>query len=350
MFIYWAILSLPVLAILHPVRLDSDAHKLVFRFVGIILIVLIGLRHNVGGDWDRYISIYEYHKNTNLDFSTFTSGDYGYELVHWFSLNYLNGIYATNIICAIIFIIGLFKFCQIMPIPWLALFVSIHFLLIIVAMGYTRQAAAIGFLFLALVDLIKGKKINFYIYIIIGSLFHKTLIVMLPIGYLNNLNRFSIFSLIYFSSFLLVLGYIFVADRIEHMYYYYIQIKFHDSGGALIRVFIGFISALVFFIFRKKFRKKFNDEKLWLIFSVVSILLLPAAYFYSTFIDRIAIFFIPLQLVVLSRIPVLISSAYNRTIFILGVMVVYSSALFVWLNYGNHSDKWISYQNLLILS
>ena len=348
MAIYWIMFILPMLFTLHPVRVSNDLRRLAFWLIGILFILIIGLRHEIGGDWDRYISIYAYHKNTVLNFSNFTSGDYAYETIHWFSLNYLNGIYATNLICAAIFVYGLFKFCRTMPFPWLALFVSIHFLVIVVSMGYTRQGAAVGFLLLALVDLTKGRSLRFYIYIIVGALFHKVLLIMIPIGYLYNMSRFKILNFITVFSLLLISGYFLLFDRIAHMFYYYITIKFHDSGGALIRVFMGFVSAIIFFAFRGKFKEKFYDEKLWLIFSVISVALFPASYFYSTFIDRIAIFFLPLQLVILSRIPILIQSKFNRAIFILGVVVVYSSALFVWLNFGNHSNEWLPYQNILL--
>ena len=127
MIVYWTMLVLPILFAMHPVRMDANLQRLMFWLAGIVTVVLIGYRHEVGGDWDRYISIYAYHKNTVLNFSNFTSGDYAYETIHWFSLNYLNGIYATNLICAAIFVYGLFKFCRTMPFPWLALFVSIPF-------------------------------------------------------------------------------------------------------------------------------------------------------------------------------------------------------------------------------
>jgi len=310
-------------------------------------VLIIGLRHDVGGDWDRYISIYSFHQGIELDFLNFRSGDFAYETIHWFSLNYLNGIYSTNLICAIIFISGLIRFCRIMPLPWIALFVSVHFLIIVVSMGYTRQSAAVGLLLWGLVDLIKGKNVKFYISILIGALFHKTLLVMLPIGYLYNNEKFSFIRLISFISILSISAYALLMDKIEKMFYYYIEIEFHQSGGALIRVFMSFVTALIFFIYREKFKKRFHDEKLWFIFSVISIILLPASYFYSTFSDRIAIYFLPLQLVVLSRIPVLIESAYNRTVFILYAAVIYISALYVWLIFGNHSNKWLPYQNIL---
>ena len=348
MAIYWIMFILPMLFTLHPVRVSNDLRRLAFWLIGILFILIIGLRHEIGGDWDRYISIYAHHLNSPFNFQNFTSGDYVYESIHWFSLNYLNGVYFTNLICALIFMSGLIRFCRTMPTPWLAFLVSIPFLVIVVSMGYTRQGAAVGFLLLALVDLTKGRSFRFYIYIIIGALFHKVLLIMIPIGYLYNMSRFKILNFITVFSLLLISGYFLLFDRIAHMFYYYITIKFHDSGGALIRVFMGFVSAIIFFAFRGKFKEKFYDEKLWLIFSVISVVLFPASYFYTTFIDRITIFFLPLQLVVLSRIPILIQSKFNREIFILGVLVVYSSALFVWLNFGNHSNEWLPYQNILL--
>lgn len=338
---------MPALFALHPVRVDINVQTLLFVLVGIIFILLIGLRHEVGGDWDRYISIYSYHKGIDLNFSEFTSGDYAYETIHWFSLNYLDGIYSTNLICALIFIIGLIRFCRTMPLPWMALFVSVHFLIIVVSMGYTRQGAAMGMLLWALVDLSKGRTMIFYIYVILGALFHKTLLVMLPIGYLYSVDRFNIFSGVVFVSLFLIAAYGLLLDRLHHMYYYYIEIKFHHSGGALIRVFMSFVTAMIFFIYRDEIKKRFYDEKLWFMFSLVSIVLLPASYFYSTFTDRLAIYFLPLQLVVLSRIPVLIESTYNRTIFVTSTIIVYTSAMFVWLTFGNHSNKWLPYQNIL---
>jgi hypothetical protein len=338
---------MPIYFALHPIKTNDSIRTLTLWIAGIFFVLIIGLRHDVGGDWDRYISIYAFHKGIELNFLNFRSGDFAYETIHWFSLNYLNGIYSTNLISAIIFISGLIRFCRIMPLPWVALFVSVHFLVIVVSMGYTRQSAAVGLLLWGLVDLIKGKNIQFYIYILIGALFHKTLLVMLPVGYLYNNEKFSIIRLISFTSIFLISAYLLLMDKIQKMFYYYIEIEFHQSGGALIRVFMSFVAALIFFIYRKKFRKRFHDEKLWFIFSVVSIILLPASYFYSTFSDRIAIYFLPLQLVILSRIPMLIESTYNRTIFILYTAIIYISALYVWLIFGTHSNKWLPYQNIL---
>ena len=351
MALYWAILFLPALFAVHPIKFDSDLRNIAFFLTGISLVILIGFRHEVGGDWYRYIdTAYGIQKGVSFDFSSFDTGDYAYRLIHWISVNYLNGIYATNLICAVFFVAGLLRFSRAMSIPWMALFVSIQFLVIVVSMGYTRQAAAIGFLMWGLVDLINGKNIRFYVLVIIGSLFHFTSLIMLPIGLMynikNNRIQFILLLLVIILSGMAI--YALFLRQIDHMIYYYLTIKFHHSDGAVVRVFMNFFAAVVFFIFYKKYKKNFNDRKLWLIFSVVSIILLPLAFSYSTFVDRIAIYFLPLQLVVFSRVPILMESPYNRTIFILGVILIYFSALFVWLNFGNFSSFWLPYQNVLL--
>ena len=75
MIIYWALLLIPMSFIFHPVRTDAKLRTLIFWLTGAALVLIIGLRHDVGGDWDRYISIYSYHQGIDLDFSGFTSGD-----------------------------------------------------------------------------------------------------------------------------------------------------------------------------------------------------------------------------------------------------------------------------------
>ena len=350
MSVYWVMLILPVLFGLSSVKVDYNLKKLLLWMTGLVLVILIGLRHEIGGDWFNYLdSSYGIRKGSSFDFSSFMTGDYGYRLIHWISVNHLNGIYSTNFISATFFVAGLIRFCRSMPIPWIALFVSIPFLVVIVSMGYTRQAAAVGLLMWGLIDLINGKKSNFYVFIIIGSLFHLSVLIMLPVGFLyrRKFNFIAILSLFLVSVLIAIIVYFVFKDTIAHLIYFYITIEYMHSDGAVIRVLMSSFAATIFFIFYKKFKGEFNDERLWLIFSIVSIVLLPIAFFYSTFVDRVAIYFLPIQLVVFSRIPILIESSYNRTLFIFGVIFIYVSTLFVWLNFGNFSSYWLPYQNII---
>ncbi len=248
MTIYWLILVLPLLLGLSPVRIDHNFKKIIFWLFGILLVILIGWRHEIGGDWFRYIgSAYGIQKGGSFDFLSIHTGDYGYRFIHWVSVNYLNGIYSTNLISAIFFVAGLIRFSKSMPIPWMALFVSVQFLVVVVSMGYTRQSIAIGFIMWGLVDLVNEKKLRFYVLVIIGSFFHLTSLVMLPVGALYRVQNKKLFFILY-SIFLLVVVGVLFADQIERLIHYYIVIKYHHSDGAVIRVFFSFIAAIIFFI------------------------------------------------------------------------------------------------------
>jgi hypothetical protein len=345
---YWLMLILPVLFGLAPIKFDHNLKNIAFFLFGVTLVILIGFRHEVGGDWDRYLdSAYGIVKGSSFpDYTYLMRGDYGYRALHWFSVHYLNGIYSTNFIGASFFIVGLVRFCRIMPMPWLAIAMSVPFLIVVVAMGYTRQSIALGFLMWALVDLLNGKSNYYYLWVILGSFFHLTVLVMLPIATLFHKKTINLFIL---SVFLLVIMYWLFWGQISHMFYYYITIEFHHSDGAVARLFMTFISAVLFFLYRREFKEVFYDERLWFVFSIISIFLLPLAFYYSTFIDRIAIYFIPLQLVVFSRIPILIESKINRTIFVFFVIALYLSSLFIWLFFGNFSNHWLPYQNILLV-
>ena len=59
--------------------------------------------------------------------------------------------------------------------------------------------------------------------------------------------------------------------------------------------------------------------------------------------DRVALYLIPIQLYVLSRLPNLFPrEARNLPIF--GVVVLCGLVQYVWLNYATHARHWIPYR------
>jgi len=355
MTIYWLMMFVPLLAGISPWKAKGALGNIQWLFYGVLLIVIVGLRHEIGADWCNYILDFEYDPGT---FSSFISGrnnagDIGYDFIVWCSKSYLNGsksnldgIYATNLICAIIFIAGLIRFCKNTPIPWLALVVSIPYLVIVVGMGYTRQAVALGFIMWGLVDLMYGRKWSFYMIVLFGALFHKTAIIMLPVGFLSGTNRFKdyivslpLFALAFFA--LLI-------ERFSVLMEYYGGNTNMQSSGAFIRVFMNVSAGLIFMIFRNKWAKLYKDNSLWLIFSIVSFIMLPLTFVSSTMIDRVALYFIPMQLVIYSKTPALINSKYNRTLYILCILFLYVGAMYIWLNFGQFSMLWLPYKTFII--
>jgi hypothetical protein len=339
----------PVLFGLSPVKTDHKVKILMLFAFGLALIILVGLRHEVGGDWAQYLQTISVLKNTSNFIYGLANGEVGYQVVQWVSIKYFNGIYTVNLICAIFFTLGLIRFSKNLPLPWVALVVSIPVLILIVSMGYTRQGAAVGFLMWGLVELINRKRFSSFIFLLVGSLFHVTLVAMLPIVLLygQSIKRYVLLSVLFLSMVLSV--YFLLSDVLDRLIFFYILEEVHKSSGSNMRVLLNFIPAILFFLYKKEYRKKYCDGELWLIFSIASIALFLGSFFYSTVADRISMYFIPLQLVVFSRIPTLISSRYSRTVFVLAVVIMYISILFVWLFFGKHSNSWLPYQNFLMI-
>ena len=126
-------------------------------FGALVIIAMIGLRYKVGGDWDNYIRIF--FNTTRLSFATaMERGDPGYQAINWAVAHFGYKIWVVNLICGAIFGFGLLRFCATQPRPWLAFAIAIPYLVIVVAMGYTRQAVALGILMAGLAQAGEGRR------------------------------------------------------------------------------------------------------------------------------------------------------------------------------------------------
>ena len=105
--------------------------------------------------------------------------DPGYLIIQWVSEYFGWGIIGVNVICALIFSIGLSVFCRSLPRPLLALSVSIPYLVIVVAMGYTRQGVALGLAMIGLVALARNQNRWFVFWVILGVTMHAVLYFLL---------------------------------------------------------------------------------------------------------------------------------------------------------------------------
>ena len=202
---------------------------------------------------------------------------------------------------------------------------------------------------LALTSLIKSKNFSFLIYIFIAATLHKSAIILLPIvGFAVSRSRFLTF---FFGFLFLVLGYyLFLQDAIERLIYAYIDSGL-QSEGALIRLAMNAIPGILFLIYRRRYIFTYKHEtNLWSTFSYFSIFLLLAYFFFpsSTVLDRIALYFLPLQIVFFSSLPYAVTSIkFFQQFLVFLVISYYFFVLSVWLFFASHSFSWIPYQSII---
>lgn len=103
------------------------------------------------------------------------------------------------------------------------------------------------------------------------------------------------------------------------------------------------VPALLLIIFRRRLVSDLRERKLWLWMAVLALACLPLVNLASTAVDRVALYFIPIQMFVFARLPRLARTTLVRTVLVLGVIGYYSVVLYVWLHYAAHAQFWVPY-------
>lgn len=318
-----------------------------FVWVSIILLftVLIGFRFEVGGDWFNYFRWLR--RSSLLSFDDLTRvEDPAYMFLNIISSSLGWGITGVNVFAGLIFSVGLVVFCRSLPRPWLALACAIPYLVIVVAMGYTRQSVAIGLIMVGLVALRHGRILRFVTWVFLGALFHKSAILLVPLALIiSQRSRLQSYGLVGFLG--LVAYDAVLADHTTELIDVYISNERLESQGALIRLGMNFVAGVLLLAFGRRFIMGSSEYQLWRIMSFGAVVMLIALLStgFSTALDRIALYLIPLQLVVFSHLPDALGRPHGRNSAIVAVILIYFAAVqFVWLNYANNSRHWIPYE------
>lgn len=344
MLAYFILFFIPALiAINNNQRFNS---KFLWIVVGIIFSVVIGLRHKVGGDWYNYLNHY-----IDMQFYTyskiFTGEDPGYYLLNLIMYDLDFGVYGVNLVCAVLFMLGLIKFAKLELNPWMVLAVSVPYTITVVSMGYTRQAVALGFVMWAIVYLRQNKMFGFFVLVILAATFHKSAVVMIGLGiFASGGGKF--LKIIAVGAIGIGVYNMFLASYADRLVTNYVEAQM-QSSGAFIRTFMNLIPALLLVLYRKRWQEYFDDYKFWFIIAILSIFSFAIVGMASTAVDRMALYLIPIQLVVFARLGILMSHQFNPYYVNLSVIAYYGLVLFVWLNFAAHSHYWVPYQNILFL-
>lgn len=341
MWPFWLMFLVPAWGVLMPGRLPEREARRVWFVVGTLFALMMGLRHEVGGDWLNYLPHFDDTARRTF-MEVLARNDPGYYGLNWLVAQAGGSIYGVNLVCAAIMMWGTVVFCRRQPNPWLALLVAVPYMLVVVGMGYTRQAVALGFALLGLAALGNGRVRAFVLWVAIGATFHKSAVLLLPIAALAA-SRNRLFTMVTVGATTVLLHYLLLADSSEALWRNYVEADYRSEGG-LIRVLMNVVPALLLCAFRKRLVPDPQERKLWLWMAVFALTCLPLVGLASTAVDRVALYFIPIQLFIFARIPGLARTVQARTALVLGVVSYYAAVQFVWLNFAVHAAWWVPYQ------
>lgn len=308
------------------------------------LTLLVGWRHQVGGDWFNYLGNFQ---NAFYDsrFKEWWLSDPGYRFLEWVAIQSGWGVHAVNLMGAAMFSFGLVWFCRSLPRPWLALAVAVPYLVIILGMGYSRQGIALGCIMVGLVALGRGEVLKFLIWAVLGATFHKSAVLLLPMAALAVTQRRGL-AIIWVG----VVGFmsygVLLEDSVTNLQSGYLDAQM-QSEGALIRLLMNALPAVLLLWNQDRFKVSLPQQRLWFWFAIASIALF-GVYFYSpssTAVDRVGLYLLPIQLMVFSYLPeVMGRNRAERDNWVVLILIYYAAVQFVWLNYAGHSFAWIPYR------
>lgn len=350
MLVYWSMFLLPVIALILPLRGSTSVRCISYLLIGIYYTILIGLRYEVGGDWSAYLEHYQSASGMALfDYLSIMGWrDPAYYIINWLANVIGGGIYLVNLACGAIAVSGLIIFCRKMPLAWLGIAIGVPYYLIVVSMGYTRQSAAIGLFMMALSQFLDQNVWRCLLLLVLAAAFHISALIMLPVFALSYSDRSRLRLWIAAVGVVVLFGLIF-AQRIAALWNIYVLSGLLHSEGGLIRVMMSALPGLLLIIFNRKLLLDETHPKLWIVMAIVALICVPLVNFFSTAIDRIALYLIPLQIFVFTRLHRILTNRHLRIAMVLMVIFYYAAVLWVWLNFATHSEEWIPYQFALCL-
>jgi len=345
--VYWVIFAVIAGAALLYREEASRQTQLPFLLLATIpTTLMIGLRWKIGPDWLNYLDQFNYSRLYSF-VQGVTHGDPGYFALNWLVHRFDAPFWVLNFVCGTIFVAGLTAFCRRQPNPWLAFLVAFPYLVLVVAMSGNRQSVALGFMFLAL-NAFEERRLNRFVGLTIGAaLFHSSVFLMIPLCLLSytrsGLQRALLLAVV------VGLGYYFFQESFNIYARRYSMEKIQSTGVAY-RLAMNGLAAVLFLAFQKRFMLDDHQTRLWRNISGATLMLVPLVLVIpsSTAVDRFLLYLFPLQFMVLSRLPKLISAGQGGerqlTLLVVGYAALVQGT---FLLFGTYASSYLPYQSIL---
>lgn len=313
--------------------------------IGLFLTVFVGYRYEVGVDWSTYVLIFSDISRMSLG-EALVYGDPAYSIINW-AVSQVNGqVWHVNLICAALFAYGLIRFCGVLPRPGLALTVLFPILVVSTAMGYTRQATAIGCIMLAFVEFRTSTNWKWILWLTAATLFHRSAIFAFPIFAVAASNN-----IIMRTTAVGVIAVILLMTVVTANFSDFISLYTQgglESGGAIFRIVIGAFVGMLYFVMNDN--KAFGERQALVrnaAIAMIALLLIYGAFPSSTIVDRIGILLLPFQGAILALFAYSFKEKSSQEFFVTSIIIsLYAAILYIWINFSSYRLYWINYENV----
>lgn len=316
----------------------------------VVFVLFIGLRYQVGPDWFQYNYIH-----TTLAYADFWDVAIQAEplsyLLFWTSKNLGFEVYLSNIVAAIIMMIGVFAFARRTVNPWVALISATPYFIIVMGMSGVRQSMAAGIVLFLFSRWERNTLLTRAAYILGAAAFHTSALVNniflvikmnIAMRYKVVLGIFVLAVTLYVSSQVPI-----YSENIERYQERYLEGTFTEkSFGSIYHIAMIAVPALLGFLYRRRLTPFIHSESL-LYFGLYAALSTFILNFISTTAASrltIYLYFVPMMVY-----PALINmyAKRSRTVLIIMMIIFHMLILISWFTFGNHAYTYKPYQNLM---
>jgi hypothetical protein len=345
---YWFLFGLFAVGALFCVPDFRFEKRLGSLWIGaIVLTLFIGLRYWTGVDWNNYFMTWKAAGFMTLPaFLQNRGGDPAFYTLLWVLRGAGLEYWLLNLTCAAIFTTGLVCFAKRLPNPWLAAFVGVPYLGIVIAMSGTRQATAIGFVFLALLAFFKSRLKAFLAWSAIGALFHASALITVPLAALSYARSFLQQMVLIAAT--AALAYFALSARIE-MYadrYGEASQLLLQSSGTSYRIAMLVLAAIAYVAFvAPSVATEPHERTLWRNYSIASLAAIPLFFVVpsTTSLDRLLLYAYPLQIFALGMLPYALLKV-RPALVMLGIIAYFGITMWVFFTFAENAESYIPYQ------
>lgn len=319
--------------------------KSIFLFICIMqMTFIVGFRFNVGRDFLSYERVYYNIKN-------FGSLEIGYlwlnKLLNYFDIPFVG----LNVCMALLTFIFLIKAISKMTVDYtLSIYLYISLFFFYHAMNQTRQGLAISIGLYAISFLSEGRNKRFIFWILIGSLFHASILIMIPLIFLCDVSVDKKMVTVYLSvPLIFIAGYGLVLKLISYTKYsIYIRSNYDMRGlwSTIANLLVRIIMIIIVMILMKNTRKSKKENSLLHMAFLCTIFQVMAIY--SSIFGRVTTSFFIAYIILIPNAVGNIKSKSIRTIVYFGTVVMAALYHYVYFRIMGDDVGVLIYQNYLI--
>ena len=331
-------------------RLDAQARyggrpTPAFLAMMILLILFVGLRHNIGMDWNNYVNMMKTVSARDW-WDAVNRTEPLYAILLLIGAETQLGIYLSNLISAILCIAAIAVWARKTPEPWLAMVAAFPFFIMVFLMSANRQGLAASAIMIVFAYWYRLGTIGRVVGILICACFHFSALIFLAFVAID-LRAKAVYRAA--SAVLVALGSLYYLQVAESGAWYASTYGVEggqaaQSQGALFHIILNALPASLYFL-RPAWRPILFPAPILRYLAFAALITLPVGLVLSTAASRLNFYWTPMTMYVLASLPMVVATQSRALVRLMATLVVLAVAP-VWLLTANSAFAYLPYQSL----